>query len=76
MAKLTLSVDASVIDEAKRFTHGRGTSLSAMVEAYLKEVTSDRAKQTVTTPVLRAVKRILKRAEQSEYRTYLESKYR
>lgn len=76
MAKLTLSVDATVIDEAKRYAHGRGSSLSAIVETYLKSVSSGRAKQPLKTPVLRALKGILKRAELSDYRAHLESKYR
>ena len=67
---------ASVIDDAKRYAQGRGSSLSAIVETYLKSVPSDKANRLGKTPVLRALKGILKRAGLSDYRAHLESKYR
>lgn len=36
--KLTLSVDQKLIDEAKVYAKNHGTSISKMVEGYLKEI--------------------------------------
>lgn len=42
MNKLTLSVDQSVIDEAKEYAKSSGRSLSSIVEEYLKSLPKPR----------------------------------
>ena len=42
MAKLTLSVDETVVERAKEFARRRGTSVSALVEGYLDALARDR----------------------------------
>ncbi len=39
--KLTLSVDATVIESAKRLAEGQGTSVSAMFERFVRLATAD-----------------------------------
>lgn len=39
-AKLTLTIEQSVIDKAKEYAKGQGRSLSALIESYLKSLTS------------------------------------
>ena len=38
--KLTLTIDESVIDEAKQYAKSQGRSLSKLIEEYLKSVSS------------------------------------
>lgn len=42
--KLTLSLDSKVIESAKRFSKEKGTSLSKLVEEYLKNLQPLRSK--------------------------------
>ncbi len=73
MAKLTLSVDDSVVSVAKRYAKQRGVSVSAMVEAYLASVAAPSAQHA---PVLRSVRGLLKGAAIGDYKQHLERKYR
>jgi hypothetical protein len=77
MAKLTLSVDAKVVDVAKRYAAHRGTSVSRLVEEYLAIVTR-RADVTEETPILARVRGLLKgsRLDESDYRRHLREKHR
>jgi len=75
MAKLTLSVDAHVVSQAKAYAKRRGVSVSEMVEAYLAAV-ADPPERTRATPILRAVRGILRRGSVEEYRKHLRTKYR
>ena len=76
MSKLTLSVDDAVVTRAKRYAKSRGTSISKMVEAYLSAVAGPPVRASADTPILRAVKGILKKADTRDYRRHLETKYR
>lgn len=42
--KLTLSIDSKVIDEAKRYSKGKGVSVSKLVEQYLSQISSRKKK--------------------------------
>ncbi len=70
MAKLTLSVDATVVSRAKRFAKARGLSLSKIVEAYLAAVVD------LPTPVLDSVRGVIKKADLKDYKQHLIAKYR
>ncbi|WP_419933579.1 DUF6364 family protein [Candidatus Palauibacter sp.] len=39
--KLTITADSDVVRAAKRYAHGRGVSLSSLIEASLKERVED-----------------------------------
>jgi antitoxin component of RelBE/YafQ-DinJ toxin-antitoxin module len=73
MLKLTLRVDDAVISRAKRYAKKQGVSLSKTVEAYLAAVADP---PTRVTPVLRAVRGILKKADVADYKQHLANKYR
>lgn len=75
MAKLTLSVDPSVISRAKRFAKQRGVSVSEMVEAYLDALSEPSAGADVP-PVLRSLRGTLKKVEVKDYERHLTEKYR
>jgi len=77
MAKLTLSVDEGVISRAKQYAERRGISISGMVEGYLNAVAEPSASATTgVTPVLRALRGVLKHADIGDYREHLATKYR
>jgi antitoxin component of RelBE/YafQ-DinJ toxin-antitoxin module len=76
MAKLTLSVDDTVISRAKRYARAHGVSISKMVEAYLAAVAEPTTRVPAETPVLRSVRGILRKADVKDYRRYLATKYR
>ena len=76
MAKLTLSVDDSVVSRAKHYAKRRGLSISAMVEAYLAAVAEPPGPATGAPPILRSVRGVLKNADVDEYRKHLAAKHR
>ena len=75
MSKLTLSVDSSVVVEAKRYARRHGVSVSKLVQAYLREIAEPRAPRD-EPPVLRSLRGTLKSADVRNYRKYLGAKYR
>ena len=40
--KLTVTVESDVVRAAKRYAHGRGVSLSSIIESSLKEMVDDK----------------------------------
>jgi len=76
MAKLTLSVDERVIERAKTYAAARGTSLSGLVEKMLDLAASGSDQPLVAPPVLGRLRGSLKGVDRSDYRRYLERKYR
>jgi hypothetical protein len=76
MAKLTLSVDDTVISRAKRYARAHGVSVSKMVEAYLSALVAEpTAGVPADTPVLSSVRGILKKADVKAYERYLATKH-
>ncbi len=79
MAKLTLSVDREVVAVAKRYAAQRGTSVSQMVEEYLRLVSRlAEPRSRPMPPILARWHGVLKgsRLDISDYREHLERKYR
>jgi len=76
MAKLTLSVDERVIERAKKYARVRGTSVSGLVEQLLDLAASGSEEPAVTPSVLGRLRGSLKGVDVSDYRRYLERKYR
>ena len=79
MAKLTLSVDETVVERAKRYAAERGTSVSHLVETYLGLLArAAPAPGQDLPPVTRRLWGILKGASyhRDEYRRHLARKYR
>jgi hypothetical protein len=74
MPKLTLSVDRSAIARAKRYAKKHGTSVSAVVEAYLTSLGGP--SQDEEPPILSSLRGILKGARVEDYTRHLAKKYR
>jgi len=76
MAKLTLSVDATVIDRAKGYAARSGTSVSGLVERLLDLAAAPVGVRDDAPPVLARLRGSLKRGTRRDYHRYLERKYR
>jgi len=79
MSKLTLSVDGAVVTRAKRYARKRGTSVSRLVEQYLEMVSGKAAGDDgPVSPLLRRLRAEFEgvTGDVSDYRRYLERKYR
>jgi len=62
MSELTLSIDAAVVAQAKRYAKSRRVSVSKLVERYL-DLVSKPFQTPADTPVLRSLRGSLKRAK-------------
>ena len=76
MAKLTLSVENTVISRAKQFAKLHGTSVSELVETYLSAVSESEARTSRPTPIVNSLRGIIKSADIEDYRSHLATKYR
>ena len=76
MAKLTLSVDDSVVSRAKQYAKLHGISVSEMVEAYLAAVADPPSSAEGRSPILRSLRGVLRSADIGEYREHLAAKFR
>ena len=80
MPKLTLSVDAGVVQGAKRYARRRGTSVSKLVEDMLRMAAAMPGTQAVREaaepPVLAKLRGSLKQADERAYKRHLAHKYR
>ena len=82
--KLTLSLNASVIDRAKSYANEQGTSLSKMIENYLSALTSfsenNDTEEVKITPLVKSLIGVASLPEdydfRSEYADYLTEKYK
>ncbi|MDV2448804.1 DUF6364 family protein [Elizabethkingia miricola] len=55
--KLTLTIEKSVIEKAKKYAHKRERSLSDLIENYLKALTNDDSKnESDLTPTVKSLK--------------------
>jgi hypothetical protein len=71
-AKLTLTIEESVIEKAKKYASGKGRSLSDLIENYLKVITRDEPKQDAgLTPVVKALKGAFKAPGNADYKAEL-----
>ena len=76
MAKLTLSVNDAVVARAKLYAKRHGTSVSAMIEAYLRAVEEPASPVARDTPILRSLRGALRKGDHAAYKRYLAEKYR
>ncbi len=76
--KLTLSISSDIVEKAKEYLQTRGQSLSHLVEEYFRLLIQTREKQTVETPILKALSGIakeLKKSDKEVISEYLQEKY-
>ncbi|HUE87379.1 MAG TPA: DUF6364 family protein [Vicinamibacterales bacterium] len=77
VSKLTLSVDPTVVERAKRYAQGRGTSVSQLVETFLDLVASGSPGQPdQAPPVLARMRGSIRRGSVEDHRRYLSRKYK
>lgn len=70
-SKLTLTINQTVIEKAKRYARGKGQSLSDMVENYLKDVTSEQSSDEELTPIVKSLKGSFKDPGHLDYKKEL-----
>ena len=78
--KLTLTIDPSVVEKAKRFAGERGKSLSSIIENYLRILTTEKGKtENELTPIVKSLKGSFSAPEDFDYKEellkQLEEKY-
>jgi hypothetical protein len=74
VTKLTLSVDPSVVEAAKRYAAASGTSVSRLVENYLTAITSP-TEVAGPPPMLARWRGALANIDLEDYREHLIGKY-
>ena len=71
-SKLTLTIEKTVIDKAKKYAKRKGHSLSDIIENYLKVITKDGTKFEIElTPVVRSLKGSFKVPADFDYKKEL-----
>jgi hypothetical protein len=78
-AKLTLSLDRDVIEQAKVFAIAQHKSLSKLIEGYLRQATSSNQAPQVTTPLVARLSGVIDARKLGEhkdgYADFLANKY-
>lgn len=70
--KLTLTIEESVIENAKQYARQKGTSLSNMVENYLKVVANESVcEERELSPIVKSMKGAFKVPEEFDYKEEL-----
>jgi len=70
--KLTLTIEESVIENAKQYARQKGTSLSNMVENYLKVVTTESiCTEPDFSPIVKSLKGSFRAPENFDYKIEL-----
>lgn len=71
-AKLTLTVEQSVIEKAKKYAKKKGRSLSGLIENYLKSLAEENPKNDFEfTPTVKSLKGSFQIAEDVDYKEEL-----
>jgi len=70
--KLTLTIEQSLIDKAKKYAKGKGRSLSDIVENYLKVLTTEEYSKLIdSTPITSVLRGSFKAPEDLDYQKEL-----
>lgn len=70
--KLTLTIEQTVIERAKKYADVKGRSLSSIVENYLKAITKeDNIDETELTPIVKSLKGSFKAPKNFDYKKEL-----
>jgi hypothetical protein len=77
--KLTLKLEHTIIERAKDYARTRNTSLSRIVESYLKRITTEEDHTDTITPLVKSLSGVIDLPaafdEKKAYSDYLVSKY-
>jgi len=67
--KLTLTIEQSVIEKAKKYASNKGRSLSSIIENYLKAITKEEVVSDIKiTPIVKSMKGSFKAPENFDYK--------
>ena len=70
--KLTLTIEQTIIERAKKYANGKGRSLSDIVENYLKAITKeDNIESIELTPIVKSLKGAFKAPKNMDYKKEL-----
>ena len=70
--KLTLTIEQTIIEKAKKYANGKGRSLSDIVENYLKAITKEDNNESIElTPIVQALKGTFKSPGNIDYKKEL-----
>ncbi len=70
--KLTLTIEQSLIEKAKRYAKGKGRSLSDIVENYLKVIIKDQNEIIIdSAPITSSLRGAFKAPKDFDYKTEL-----
>ncbi|MDP3432195.1 MAG: DUF6364 family protein [Bacteroidota bacterium] len=70
--KLTLTIEQSIIEKAKKYANVKGRSLSNIVENYLKAIKKeDNIESTDLTPIVKSLKGTFKAPKNIDYKKEL-----
>ena len=77
--KLTLKLESEVIEQAKEYAKKNKTSLSRMIESYLRSITDEPGKSGEITPLVKSLSGVIKLDNddyRKEYTDFLSEKYK
>lgn len=67
--KLTLTIEQSVIEKAKKYANNKGRSLSSIIENYLKMITKEEVVSDIKlTPIVKSMKGSFKEPKNLNYK--------
>jgi hypothetical protein len=70
--KLTLTIEQTIIEKAKKYANVKGRSLSNIVENYLKAITKeDNIESIELTPIVKSLKGTFKAPQNIDYKKEL-----
>lgn len=70
--KLTLTIEQTIIEKAKKYANGKGLSLSNIVENYLKAITKEDNMESIDlTPIVKSLKGSFKSPKNIDYKKEL-----
>lgn len=77
--KLTLSLDQSTIERAKKYARSNNISISKLIEAYLNRLTSTKRESTEITPLVQSLSGVINIDKDFDYKrdysAFLVNKY-
>lgn len=67
--KLTLTIEQTIIEKAKKYANSKGRSLSDIIENYLKVITKEESTvETELTPIVKSLKGSFKAPKNMDYK--------
>ncbi len=70
-AKLTLTIEQSVVEKAKAYAKDKNRSLSDIIENYLKAITSEQKVSDEISPLIKSLQGSFKAPEDFDYKKEL-----